>query len=208
MTVDLFALHKAEYSASKKPVLVKIGPARYLSIEGRSAPSDAAFQEAISALYASAWTIKMTRKFAVEDDFKVCALECLWWVDADGDFVTTPPSQWNWQVLMHVPQFVNNRDLARAKQTIEEKKKDKKKKSLPDAGKVFLITLKEGECVQMLHVGPYDQERESIRRMQEFAEAEGRVFQGKHHEIYLSDPRRVAPERLRTILRMPVKRAR
>jgi hypothetical protein len=148
----------------------------------------------------------MTRNFAGEDDFKVCALGCLWWVDGDGDFAATPPSQWNWQGLIHVPPFVNNRDLARAKQTIEEERE--KKKSLPDAGKVLLTTLKEGECVQMLHVGPYDQERESIRRMKEFVEAEARVFHGKHHEIYLSDPRRVAPERLRTILRMPVKRAR
>lgn len=203
MTVDLFALHKAEYAAPKKPVLVKLPPFRYLSVEGQSAPADTPFQNAIAALYTMAWTIKMTRKFAGQDDFKVCSLGCLWWLDGGASFQSTPQSEWRWQLLIHVPEFIGEDSLADARQRIAEKKK-----VVPDAGKVRLATLKEGECVQMLHVGPYDKEHESIARMKEFAEAEGRVFHGKHHEIYLSDPRRVEPARLRTILRIPVKRAR
>lgn len=138
--VDLYKLHKADYAAPKKPVLLEVAPARYLGIDGEGKPGGEEFQARVGALYGAAFTIKMTRKFAGKGDYAVCKLE----------------------------------------------------------------GLDEGQCVQMLHLGPFDAERETIAVMRAFMDEEGLTRRGLHHEIYLSDPRRVAPERLRTILRLPV----
>jgi hypothetical protein len=106
---------------------------------------------------------------------------------------------WNWKLLIRVPEFISEKDLKSAVDSLLKKGKDKRVSS------VKLEALNEGSCVQVLHVGPYDQEAKTISKMRELAEGKGFAFEGRHHEIYLSDPRRVAPERLRTILRQPVR---
>ena len=192
--VDLYKLHKSEYVTPKEPVLIHVGAAKYLAADGVGAPGGEKFQEAIGALYSMAYTMKMTRKFA-DQDYKVCHLEGLWW----GFEQMEAQDQWRWKLLMRVPDFISARDLKQAAATLKEKGK-------PDLPvEVRLETLKEGQCVQVLHTGPYSNEGATIARMQAFAESKGVSFAGAHHEIYLSDPRRVAPEKLRTILRMPVK---
>lgn len=167
-------------------------PARYLAIEGQGKPGSELFQAQIGALYGAAYTIKMTRKSAGHGDYKVCALEGLY-SDVDNENHTM-----KWKLLIRVPDFVTERDLSDAVAALKKKGKG------AEADNVRIEVLKEGKCVQVLHVGPYDQEPATIERMEAFAKENGRTLRGPHHEIYLSDPRRVPPERLRTILRFPL----
>ena len=199
--IDLYKLNKTEYAATKKPVFVQTKPTKYLAIEGQGAPGGQEFTACIGALYGAAFTIKMTRKFAGQQDYAVCKLEGQWWTDSTPDLSKVEREKWRWNLLIRTPGFVANADLKKAVAVLLERGKGHEVK------RVRLETLNEGTCVQMLHVGPYDKECETIAMMQAFAEQQGRQFHGRHHEIYLSDPRRVPPERLKTILREPVARA-
>jgi hypothetical protein len=198
--LDLYKQHREEYVAKPAPAVVDIGPARYLAIEGHGAPEDAAFQAAIGVLYAVAYTVKMAHK-AAGSDYKVAPLEGLWWTGSAGHhFLRTPRSSWRWQLLIRTPEFVTKSDLARAVRTLVERGKPALVKT------VRLLSQREGRCVQALHVGPYATEPETIGRMLEVAAAAGHKAHGTHHEIYMSDPRRVKPERLKTILRLPLRK--
>ena len=198
--LDLYKQHKPEYVTPKKPVLVEVGPAQYLTIEGQGEPGGEVFQAKVGAMYQMAFTIKMTRKSAGKGDYKVCYLEGLWWTDReDVDFTDLPPADWQWQLLIRTPDFINTTDLDAAKEALRKKKKP------PQFEEVELQVLTEGLCVQMLHVGPFDTETDTIRLMHDLAKESHLTFHGRHHEIYLSDPRRTAPQKLRTILRHPVR---
>jgi hypothetical protein len=199
--IDLFKLHRDEYAAPKKPALVEVGSGMYLAVEGTGAPGGPDFEAKIGALYGIAYTVKMTRKVDGRGDYVVGKLEAQWWTgDGDPDFETAPPDEWCWRLMIRTPEVVKAADLKDAVRRLESKGKG------AHAGEVALNKLREGRCVQMLHVGPYDREGETVEVMQRFAEAEGLAFHGLHHEIYLSDPRRVPPERLKTLLRRPVKK--
>jgi len=196
--LDLYKVHGAEYVTPKKPVLIQTKPAKYLTFTGQGAPGEKAFQEGVGALYNVAFTLKMAKKFAGQD-YKVCHLEGLWWGDTEGqDFAAQPPDTWNWKLIIRVPDFIVAKDLKKTIATLQEKGKP------PEVAKVKLETIDEGQCVQMLHVGPYMKEGETISQMIALAGQRGLSLNGRHHEIYLSDPRRVPAERLRTILRLPV----
>lgn len=197
--LDLYQEYKAEYATPRKPLLLRIAKATYLGIAGRGAPGGEDFQRAIGALYGVAYTTKMASKFAGKD-YTVCKLEGLWWVDSGCAFQTEPKEQWSWRLLIRTPDFIGKRELEAAGRQLAAKGKD------PLFQEVALTPLHENLCVQMLHVGPYDCEPESIREMESFVTGQGYRFDGLHHEIYLSDPRRVAREKLRTILRIPVSR--
>jgi hypothetical protein len=199
--IDLCKLHKDEYATPRSLVLVTVGNAMYLAVSGRGEPGGPEFTDKVGALYAMAYTIKMTRKFAGLQDYVICKLEGRWWVDGPcQDFARVPRDQWNWRLMIRTPEIVTPSDLRQAATTLIAKGKT------PSANQVKLESLKEGLCVQMLHVGPYDREAETIARMKAFAEEKGLQLRGRHHEIYLSDPRRVAPEKLKTILRIPVRK--
>jgi hypothetical protein len=195
--IDLYQVHKAEYASLRKPVLLRMSKARYLGIAGRGAPGGQAFQQATQALYSAAFTIKTASKLAGRD-YGVCKLEGLWWVDSGRSFMTEPKDRWSWRLLIRIPDFIGNREIDAARKRLAEKDKG------PMAKEVELTTLNEDQCVQMLHAGPYDREPDTIRKMEAFAAGQGYRCDGLHHEIYLSDPRRVASEKLRTILRIPV----
>ena len=197
--LDLFQAHKAEYAAPRHPVILQIAQATYLGIAGRGAPGGEAFQEAATALYSVAFAIKMASKLAGRD-YSVCKLEGLWWVDAGQSFSTEPRARWSWRLLIRTPDFIGKREAEAARKELAKKGKG------PLAEEVELTPIDENQCVQMLHAGPYDREPETIRRMEDFAAGQGYRFNGLHHEIYLSDPRRVVPEKLRTVLRIPVSR--
>ena len=200
--VDLVKLHKTEYLAPKKPVLVDTQKAQYLAVSGRGAPGGEDFQSKIGALYGVAFTVKMTRKFEGKGDYVVSKLEGQYWPDSNElDFKNVRPEELNWRLLIRTPDFVAKRDLNVAVAKLIDKNKGEEVKE------VELASLSEGKCVQMLHVGPYDKESETVEKMLAFAESEGFEAGGRHHEIYLSDPRRVVPEKLRTILRLPVRKA-
>ena len=197
--IDLYKLHKTDYSAPKKPVILTIKKASYLAIAGQGSPDGPLFGDSIGALYGAAFTIKMTRKFAGEQDYSVCKLEAQWWADeSDGNFSQAPKEQWRWKLLIRTPDFVRPTELRKAVNVLLKREKP------PLVKEVVLEAFTEGRCVQMLHVGPYEREHETIERMRSHAKENRLQFAGRHHEIYLSDPRRVPPDRLKTILRQPV----
>jgi len=195
--LDLYKEFKSEYVTSKQPVFVAVGPAKYLSITGQGAPGGDRFRSNVSALYSVAFTLKMAEKI-VGHDYKVCHLEGQLWADDGSDFRTHQPNEWQWRLLIRVPEFITQKQVEAAVQTAMTKGKS------PLAGQVKLEELAEGRCVQMLHVGPYAEEKTSVEKMHELAQGSGLHLRGPHHEIYLSDPNRVPPQRLRTILRYPV----
>ncbi len=197
--LDLFKLHKAEYSARRKPTLVEIGPGSYLTVRGRGAPGSELFSQRAEVLYAMAYTLKFESKFAGRD-YTVSKLEGLYGVDGQSmnDLTSMPMSDWNWRLMIRQPDFIVDDNLAAARETLRAKGKE------GDFEAATLETLEEGTCVQMLHVGPYEEESRTVEAMTTFAAGEGLTPNLWHHEIYLSDPRRVPPERLRTILRLPV----
>jgi hypothetical protein len=140
----------------------------------------------------------MAKKFAGQD-YKVCHLEGLWLLgQASTNLRAQPRETWNWKLLIRVPEFIRAADVKAAIKALEEKGK-------AATAEVRLEKINEGKCVQMLHVGPYASEKATVAEMISFAAQQGLVFHGLHHEIYLSDPRRVPPQRLRTILRYPVR---
>jgi len=193
--IDLSKL--GDYAAPKKPVLLDIKPAQYFTITGQGEPGKERFTAAIGALYAMAFTVKMTWKFAGKEDYAVCKLECQW----PDDLANTPRAKWRWKMMIRTPEFITDSERATAVEKLIGKGKP------PEVKEVKLETLSEGQCVQMLHVGPYDKEGETTDIMRRFAEGKGQALAGPPHEIYLSDPRRVAPEKLKTILRRPVVRS-
>jgi hypothetical protein len=197
--LDLYKENKGDYVTPKKPVLLDVAPATYLTIIGKGKPGGDSFQQKLGALYNIAFTIKMANKFAGRD-YALCKLEGIWWTSgASKNFATTDPDSWNWKLIIRTPDFITGDDLAAAVATALAKGKDAMVKQ------VKLERIEEGRCVQMLHLGEYAHERETIDAMLAFAASKGLKPYGRHHEIYLSDPRRVAPAKLRTILRSQVK---
>lgn len=200
--LDLFRIHKAEYAATRKPALVRVAKAAYLSIDGRGAPGSDLFTASIGALYGAAFTIKMTRKFAGNQDYAIGKLEAQWFSPrgsaADTEWTNLPRNEWEWRLMIRTPEFIAHSDLDAAVATLRKRGKDGALERLK------LNSLVEGDCVQMLHLGPYEREPESIAAMREFAGSKGYSLRGPHHEIYISDPRRVEPPKLKTILRIPV----
>jgi hypothetical protein len=195
---DVYQHNKADYVTPKTAVVLEIKPARYLAIAGRGKPGDATFQAQLSALYAVAFTVKMASK-SLDRDYTVSKLEGLWWGD-DPDEVLLGQKRdiWNWKLLIRTPDFISQEQVRNATGKLQESGKS------AEVNSVKLEELDEGRSVQMLHVGPYDAEAPTLQAMQAFAGGKGFRFRGLHHEIYLSDPRRVPPAKLKTILRHPI----
>jgi hypothetical protein len=184
--LDLYREHAADYAARRDPAIVNIARCQYLAIDGSGTPGGPEFQACIGALYKVAFTIKIARKFAGQD-YGVCKLEGLW------------PDARTWSLLIRTPDFVTKDYLDAA-----VAKLIRKRAAFPvEAAR--LLPLKEGWCVQALHVGPYSEEPATMEKMRECAAQAGMEFHGTMHEIYLADPRRVMAEKLRTILRQPVR---
>ncbi|MBN9382261.1 MAG: GyrI-like domain-containing protein [Chitinophagaceae bacterium] len=203
--LDLSKLYKDYYSAKTSPSIIEIEPARFLSLAGKGDPSDAAFTQTIQTLYTTAYTIKFICK-SLSKDFTVSKLEGLWWFDEEkiGSFsasdapVKVPRNQWEYRLLIRMPEFVTNEMTEDAIDTVITKK------HVQEAGKVQLFSMTEGKCVQILHVGPFSEEPKTLRRINDFIIERQLARNGLHHEIYLSDFRKTPPEKLRTILREPV----
>jgi hypothetical protein len=199
--LDLYKEHKEEYKATRTPAIVRVGPAKYIEVDGQGKPGGPEFEQAVGFLYATAYTLKFNSK-AAGRDFKVASLEGFWEVEDDaGPVDPVKIAKLPWTLAIRVPDFISKTELgAAARQLLDKGKADIR-------GRVALRTLREGTCVQALHVGPYADEPATFQAMRAVALQEGFKPQG-HHEIYLSDPRRVAPARLRTILRQSLKKAR
>lgn len=201
--IDLYKEHKDEYVKPKQPAVIQVKAAKYLTAEGRGKPGSEPFQAQIGALYGVAFTIAMTRKPAGKQQFKVCGLEGLYWPDDPGRCIAEEGTgNFNWKLMIRVPPSVSEKELTEAVAKIQARGKE------GPFGDVKLEVLKEGKCVQVLHTGPYEAVGETINRMYAFCGEKGLEAAGRHHEIYLNDPNRTAPERLKTLIRQPVAAAR
>lgn len=180
--------------------ILDVPPQRYLMIDGEGDPNTAVFAEAVEALFPLAYAIKFASKRELGRDYVVMPLEGLWWADDMAAFTTArDKSAWSWTLLILQPDWIDDALVDAARATVE------KKGAPPRLGDIRFETLEEGRCVQTLHVGPFDAEGPVLARLHdEFIPANGLTMTGAHHEIYLSDLRRTAPEKLRTILRQPV----
>jgi hypothetical protein len=197
--VDFKKTLKHLYQPSKKAFEVVDVPAMsFLMADGHGDPNtSAAYQAVVETLYGVAYKVKFISKRELDRDFVVPPLEGLWWAEDMTAFIARDKSAWDWTMMIMQPEWVTPALLARAREALE-------KKAPPALDKLRLETYHEGRAVQILHVGPYDAEAPTIARMHAFIKDQGYRPAGKHHEIYLSDPRRVAPEKLKTVLRQPV----
>lgn len=203
---DLSKQYKQYYSAKRNPELVNIEAARFLSITGKGDPSGPAFADSIQALYSAAYGIKFFYKEQGKD-FVVAKLEGLWKFDAanykDVSMSDAPKliprSEWEYRLLIRLPDFVGKEVVAKALPEIAAKK------NIARATDVEWFEMNEGKSVQMLHVGPFSTEPESLQKIADFCLEKGLQQNGLHHEIYLSDFRKTAEAKLKTILREPVK---
>ena len=181
--------------------IVTVPPLQYLAIDGADDPNTSdAYREALEALYPLAYATKFLSKRELDRDYVVMPLEAQWWADDMDSFTSQrDKSQWSWTLLNLLPDWITPEHLATARSTVESK-------GAPSAlSSVRLLTLDEGLCAQTLHIGSYDDEAPVLAELHDdFIPGHGMRMSGLHHEIYLSDPRRVAPEKLRTILRQPI----
>lgn len=201
--LDLKKELKPYYTSRRKPSIIDVPEGKFLTITGRGEPGGAAYQAALNALYSVAYALKFRCK-AEGRDFTVMGLEGLWWWDDPAAFdVENPPprEEWNWKSMIRQPDFVTEGMVEAAKAEA------KAKKGLDEIDRIVLESFHEGLSAQIMHVGPYSEEGPTIRRLHEFIEESGYKPRGLHHEIYLSDPRRAAPERWRTIIRQPIEKA-
>lgn len=209
MPFDFKKEYKEFYLPKNLPEIIDVPDMNYVAVRGTGNPNEegGAYQQAISVLYAVSYTLKMSYKgnHKIEGFFEyvVPPLEGFWWQDGVVGVDYTDKSAFNWISVIRLPDFVTGPDFEWAVAEAERKKKI-------DCSMAELLTLREGLCVQMMHIGSYDSEPESVARMDRYLLENG--YQNDlsetrlHHEIYLSDPRKTAPEKQKTVIRHPVKR--
>lgn len=191
---------KELYGAKKKPQLLDVPSLNFVMIDGTGDPNhNERFQAAINILYGLSYTIKFDLKKAkVGPEYTVMPLEGLWWLKGGREFEMGERDEWIWTLMIAQPEHIMEEYYLAAKEKVI-----RKDPSLPVQESRF-ETFTEGRCAQILHIGSYATEPESIKIMHDFMTKEGLRQCGKHHEIYMSDPRRTSPEKLRTIIRHPV----
>jgi len=191
----------ALYVAGEQPKWLEVPSLCYLATDGRGDPNTAQdFQDALALLYPIAYQVRALAKEELGRVYKVGPLEGLWWADGVENFMTLDKSAWRWTLMLSLPPYVTDHMVENACQTVRQKKK-------LAIDRVRILTLDEGKAAQLLHVGSYDSEVSTIEKLHAFIRDAGNLFDTriqKHHEIYLSDPRRVVPGKLRTIIRQPV----
>jgi hypothetical protein len=200
---DVKKEYPALYSPSAKEFSdVVVPPLQYLAIDGEGDPNSApAYAAAIEALFSTSYTLKFASK-ARDRDYVVGPLEALWTADDPSAFISRDKGSWQWTALIVQPDWITADEVADAIAAVAAKKPN------PALSLTRLITLDEGRSIQILHVGSYDDEGPTLQRLHdEYLPQNGLTFNGLHHEVYLSDARRTAPEKLKTVLRQPVRRA-
>ncbi len=195
--LDLVKEYKSYYKASKKPELVEFEEANYLSIEGKGEPAGKIFVSKVEALYPLAYGIKKICK-EQDLDFGVPKLEGLWWVEGDVPALEVPRNEWCWKLLIRMPDFVTREMMLSVQPEVTKKKKNELIQEISFEKNV------EGKCVQIMHVGPYSTEPETINSLMVFITENKLTVSGLHHEIYLSDPRKTEPSKMKTLIRYPV----
>ena len=211
MAFDFKKEHKEFYMPKNKPEIVTVPQANYIAVRGKGNPNeiDGAYQKAISILYAVAYTLKMSYKteHKIEGFFEyvVPPLEGFWWQDNVDGIDYADKAAFNWISVIRLPEFITQKDFEWAVETASEKKK-------LDCSSAEFLTVDEGLCVQIMHIGAFDDEPQTVTLMDEYIAQNGyendRTESRLHHEIYLSDARKVAPEKWKTVIRHPIKRSR
>lgn len=198
--LDLKKEYRELYKVKKDPELVEVPPLQYLMIDGEGDPNTAqAYKNAVEALFSLSYTMKFMVKLRPGGaDYGVMPLEGLWWTEPMEDFSVERKDGWKWTSLMLQPEFITPELVEEARAQAAAKKE------LPALPLVRLERLEEGRCAQVLHIGPYAAEGPTVERLHGFILEQGLSLRGKHHEIYLGDPRRAAPDKLQTIIRQPV----
>ena len=213
MAFDFKKEFKEYYLPPAKPQIVDVPKMQFVAVRGHGNPNeeDGEYKAALAVQYAISYAIKMSKKgdrrIGGYFDFVVPPLEGFWWQEKNGEVVAgfdyADKSSFNWISAIRLPDFVTKKDFDWAKETVA------KKKGI-DCSRAELLSVKEGLCVQVMHTGSYDAEPATVKSMDDFAAANGYAlnFSAKrlHHEIYLSDPRKTAPEKLKTVIRHPVRK--
>lgn len=209
MAFDFKKEYKAFYMPKNKPEIVNVPPANYIAVRGTGDPNEkgGAYQQAISVLYAIAYTLKMSYKtdYQIEGFFEyvVPPLEGFWWQEHANGIDDTDKSAFHWISVIRLPDFVTQKDFDWAVETASRKKK-------LDCSAAEFLTVNEGLCVQIMHIGPFDQEPATIALMDDYLAENGYASDltdtRLHHEIYMSDARKVAPEKWKTVIRHPIKK--
>ena len=210
MAFDYKKEYKEFYMPKNKPEIVRIPPMNYIAVRGKGNPNTEGgeYQQAIGILYAVAYTLKMSYKTDHKIDgffeYVVPPLEGFWWQDNIKGIDYSSKDTFHWISVIRLPDFITERDFAWAVKTATEKKKI-------DCSTAEFLSVDEGLCVQIMHLGSFDSEPATVARMDDFLKEQGYVNdlseQRLHHEIYLSDARRVAPEKWKTVIRHPIKKA-
>ncbi|MBF0580435.1 GyrI-like domain-containing protein [Erysipelotrichaceae bacterium RD49] len=210
MAYDFKKEEKKYYLPKRKPEIIEIPAMKFIIVSGQGDPnkSNGEYQKALSQLYTMAYTIKMSKMgdHCMDGyfDFVVPPLEGFWWQKDKGEIDFQNKDNFQWISMIRVPYFVNEQELDWAKSQALAKKKI-------DCSKVQLLDFKEGLCAQVLHVGSYDDEPATIQVLDDYIRQQGYMQDFNenrhHHEIYLSDPRRTAPEKLKTVIRHPIRKA-
>jgi hypothetical protein len=201
--IDLRKQLKHLYNPPKnKFTAVDVPAMNFLMIDGKGDPNTSkAFQVAMEALYSLAYTLKFALKLGKygdkKYDYPVMPLEGLWWMDDMGGFTVGKKDKWKWTLMIVLPDFITRSMFNAARKEVAEKKNPL---ALP---KVRLGKFKEGPSAQIMYIGKFADEGPTIQRLHEFIKESGHKLRGKHHEIYMSDPRRTAPEKLKTVIRQP-----
>ncbi|HOW92496.1 MAG TPA: GyrI-like domain-containing protein [Anaerolineaceae bacterium] len=198
--LDLKKQYRHLYSPSaKNPEIIVVPPLIYIMVDGHGDPNTAPeYGEAIQTLYSLSYTLKFHMKKSLGMDYGVMGLEGLWWMPDMTRFKSAPKSEWDWTMMILQPDFITQAFFDEARQLVRAKGK------AASVDNARLETYLEGPAVQIMYLGPYADEGPTIASLHQFAIDQGYSLQGKHHEIYLSDPRRVAPEKMKTIIRQPV----
>ena len=209
MPFDFKKEYKEFYLPKNKPQIVNVPKANYIAIRGRGNPNEegGAYQRAISVLYAVAYTLKMSYKtdykIAGFFEYVVPPLEGFWWQDGILGVDYSKKDEFNWISIIRLPDFITRENFDWAVKTASEKKKI-------DCSKAEFLTIEEGLCVQIMHIGSFDDEPASLEKMDKYLEENGyeKDFSDTrlHHEIYLSDPRKSTPDKQKTVIRHPVKK--
>ena len=209
MAFDFKKEYKEYYMPKNIPQIVDIPKVNYIAVRGKGNPNevDGAYQKAISVLYAIAYTLKMSYKTDYKIDgfieYVVPPLEGFWWQDDVEGVDYTDKSAFNWISVIRLPDFISEKDFAWAVETATKKKK-------LDCSAAEFLTLEEGLCVQIMHLGSFDDEPATVAPMDSYLAENGYVNDFTdtrlHHEIYMSDARKVAPEKWKTVIRHPIKK--
>lgn len=193
-------LKRFYYPSAKEVAIVDVLKMNFLMVDGAGDPNTAQeYEDAVEALYSVSYALKFIVRREKATDYAVMPLEGLWWVRDMRKFSMEDKDAWKWTVMIMQPEYVTRDLVDKALEQVGEK-------NLRAVSKIRFESLHEGLSAQIMHIGPYSEEESTVQRLHKRINANGYELRGKHHEIYLSDPRKSPPERLKTVIRQPITR--